>query len=407
MLRDAALRWLFIASAIAAACYSLLLARATYLFDQNTAASVQQAAELVPYNARYLAREAAWNPDRQASLLEHATALNPFDSESWIQLGLLAEFYRDDPRTAERFYLKAADVNHMFLSKWTLMNFYFRRRNESRFFQWARDTLAITPYSPDPVFTQMWSIAPDAGKIEAAIPERPRILLQYAVFLSSTGRSRAIPAAVQRLIRAVGSDDPHAWGRDDLLPGIEDRLLAAGDLSSASSVWAAMSQAGWLRASVPTPAHPLTNPDFDRRSYGHGFDWVVPSIPGITTDPLPDLKEMRITFSGRQPEACELLRQYMPVEPGAEYQLQWKATADGLTAPSGLMWSLRDFHENAAGHVSPDLLDRNPEWRFRAPAANLCLLTLEYARPAGITMASGTVTLHSVSMIRRVLPTKN
>ena len=405
MLRDAALRALLIAAAIVAACYSVLLARAAYLFDQNTAASVQQAAELVPYNARYLAHEAAWNPDRQASLLERTTALNPFDSESWIQLGLLAEFDRNDPQTAERLYLKAADVNHMFLPKWTLTNFYFRRRNDSRFFQWARDTLTITPYSPDPVFTQMWSLAPDAAKIEAAIPERPRILLQYAVFLSSTNRFRAIPAAVQRLVRAVGASDPHAWGRDDLLPGIEDRMLAAGDLDSASGVWAAMTHAGWIHASVPTPAHPLTNGDFNRRSYGHGFDWAAAlSVPGINIDPYPDLQEMRITFSGQQPENCELLRQYAPVEPGAEYQLQWKATAGGLSTPSGLVWRLRGVREDAAGYVSPDLLDANAEWRFRAPGANLCLLTLEYARPAGMTIASGTVTLHSVSMIRTNAP---
>lgn len=401
MLRNAGLRGLFIVATIAAAVYSMLLARAAHLFEKNTAASVGRAAELLPYNARYLAREAAWNPDRRASLLEQAVALNPFDSESLIQLGLLAEFDRHDVHTAEQCYLKAAEVNHMFLPKWTLTNFYFRRWDENRFLRWAKDTLVITPYSPDPVFTQMWLIAPDAGKIEAAIPERPRVLLQYASFLSNTARFQAVPATVQRLIRAVGNADPHAWGRDDLLAGIEDRLFAAGDLDSASSVWAAMSQARWIHEDVPTPAHPLTNGDFDRQSYGHGFDWVTLSVPGVAVDPFPDLKELRITLSGQQPERCELLRQYVPVESGAEYQLQWKATAGGLNAPSGLEWHLKDLAANAgAGIASPDLLNRDAEWRFRAPAANFCLLTLEYARPVGTTMANATVKLHSVSMTR-------
>ncbi len=400
MLRNAALRWLFIAAGIAAACYSLLLARAAYLFDKNTPASMKEAAELVPYNSRYLARLAVWSPDQREELLKRATALNPFDSESWIQLGLASELDRRDLKAAERYYLKAAAVNHMFFPKWTLTNFYFRRQNEDEFFHWAKAALAITPNTPDPVFTQMWQITQDAGKIAAAIPERPRVLLQYASFLSNANRFQAIPSVVQRLTRTVGRGDPHEWGRDDLLAGIEDRLLAAGELDPALRVWATLRQANWIHESVPAAASPLTNGNFGMRSYGHGFDWVVVSTPGIAIDQFPDEKQLRITLSGQQADHCELLRQYIPVEPGREYGMQWEATTNRVNAPSGLSWHLQCAGGSACPTLaSGDLFGGSERmWGFRVPDAKVCLLTLDYARPPGMMQMSGTVSLNLVSI---------
>lgn len=272
---NVSLRVLLVAAAIGASCYSALLARAAYLFQRDTAASVGAAARLVPYNSRYIARLAAWEPDRRAALLHRAVALNPFDSEWWIQLGLLTELSRHDPKTAERYYLEAAAVDHMFPPKWTLAGFYHRRQNQSRFFRWARATLEITPYAADPVFAQMWEMTQDTERIGTAIPQRPRVLLQYAGFLANTRRFDSIAPVVRRLVSAVPARDAHAWGRDDLLAGIEDRLLDEGYVDAALSVWANMEREGWIRAAVPNAEHPLTNGDFTLPFYGHGFDWRI------------------------------------------------------------------------------------------------------------------------------------
>lgn len=63
------LRYLTIAAAIAAACYSLILARAAHLFALNTAASVPAAVALVPYHAghRAFSGMAAAGPRQAAS----------------------------------------------------------------------------------------------------------------------------------------------------------------------------------------------------------------------------------------------------------------------------------------------------------------------------------------------------
>ncbi|HMJ60202.1 MAG TPA: hypothetical protein VK493_00505, partial [Bryobacteraceae bacterium] len=179
------LRYVMIAAAVAAAFYSLILARAAHLFALDTVASVPAAVTLVPYHATYTARLAAWRPLERDELLHRAVELNPWDYRSWIQLGLATEMQNGDAKGAERDYLRAAEVDHMFLPRWTLTNFYFRQRQPGDFFHWANAALQITPYSSDPIFSQMWLVSQDAGRIATAIPDRARVLLQYAWFLSN------------------------------------------------------------------------------------------------------------------------------------------------------------------------------------------------------------------------------
>jgi len=225
--------------------------------------------------------------------------------------------------------------------------------------------------------------------------------LQYAVYLSNNRRFAEIPPVVERLIRAVGSADPRAWGRDDLLAGIEDRLLSAGDAASALAVWTSMQHGNWLHEGVPTAAGPLTNGDFAIPFYKHGFDWTPLQVSGVEIEQFPESKSLRLTLSGEQPESCILLREYIPVEPGREYRMRWRAIPDRIETPSGLAWHVRPVGSaGAAGAVSGDILAaQRSVWRFKAPAEKLCLLTLEYARPPGTVRASGSVTLQSVSLV--------
>jgi hypothetical protein len=125
------LRYCAIVAAVAAAGYSLILARAAYLFACDTRTSVPAAVQLIPYNSVYVARLAAWMPAERNQLLHRAVKLNPWDFQSWIQLGLATEMEHNDAEGAERQYLHAATVDRMFLPRWTLTNFYFRHRRPS------------------------------------------------------------------------------------------------------------------------------------------------------------------------------------------------------------------------------------------------------------------------------------
>jgi len=395
------LRYLLIASAIAGAYYASILARASYLFSQDTATSIPAAVQLVPYNAQYVARWAAWDTGRQISLLQRATQLDPFDYQSLIQLGLHAEIVEADPKTAETYFLKAAAVNKMFLPKWTLTNYYLRRQNSSEFFRWANQTLQVTPYSGDSVFTQMWLMSQDAARISAAIPDRPRILIQYIWFLSNSKQFSAIPPMVQRLVRVVGDDNPRAWGRDDLVASSLDHVLASGDLHAGLQIWTTLRDGRWIQQSVPDADHPLTNGDFRLPFYKHGFDWAGVEAEGVHIRQFSDEPSIDIGLSGEEPEHCELLRQFVAVEPGYLYNLQWQASSQGIPAGSGLAWHLRPTEGNS-GIVSGDILTAPQAWEFIAPPnASGFLLSLEYNRALGHVRPSGQVTLRAVSMNRQ------
>ena len=398
-----ALRYVVIAGAVAAAVYALILARASHFFSQDTAVSVPAAVHLQPHNAMYLDRLASWQPEDRQSLLQRSVAENPFNYNAWIRLGFLAEMQDGDNATAEKDYLKAAEVNHMFLPKWTLTNFYFRQQQRDAFFHWTKETLAITPYASDPVFAQMWQMTENEEELNAAIPDRPRILLQYAWYLSNAKQYQSIPRAVERLVRAVGRDDPRKWGRDDLLAAGEDHMLASGYLKPALQVWSTLKDAGWLSQSVPNEQNPLTNGDFSQRFYRHGFDWVGLENVGTRVEQYPETPELHISFYGDEGEDITLLQQYVAVAPESAYALNWHAEGEELTEPSGISWHLHPVQgSNVSEVISGDLLGQDKTWQFVAPKdSRTFLLTLEYARPAGVTRARGSVSLKSVTLIRR------
>ncbi len=397
-------RYLLALCALGAACYALLLAGAEWLFEQNTARSLHAAVQLAPYEARYLGRLAAWRTAEKPALLKRAIELNPFDSEALIELGLWSEFQAHDASAAEKLLLQAATVNHMFLPKWSLTNFYFRQGRPDNFFHWAYATLAITPYSPEPVFVQMWLLSQNADTIAAAVPNRPRVLLPYAWFLTNARQYGALPAVVERLVAAVGQRDPRFWGRDDLVAAIEDRLLAEGDSHTALQIWSTLARAGWISAGIPTERSPITNGNFHAPFYGHGFDWVAGEGAGLRVDkPTPE-GAVRLTLSGDQADGSVLLKQYIPLEPGREYRVQWRAESPEAGSWSGLQWHLRPVREGlGAESISGDLIGLPaPEWSFRAAAAqNVGLLTLEYARTLGTFRSRGTIILRSVSSSTR------
>lgn len=398
----AVVRYLAAAVAVVAAAYCLVLARAEMLFHRDTEASVAAAVRLVPYNSAYVARLAAWQPENKLALLRRALKLNPWDAESAIQLGLAAEMEQRDAASAKRYFLQAARVDHMFLPKWTLTNFYFRRQNPTKFFRWAKAALETTPYPADPVFTQMWLISNDSEQIARAIPDRPSILLQYAAFLANKSQYAAIPQAIKRLVALTGTRDPADFGLYDQIGPLEDRLLAAGEVEPALEVWRTLVRARWVSGPAPSPERPIGNGDFRAPFFKHGFDWKPVDSPGVSIDQLPDEKSVRISFSGDEPENCRLLEEYLPLEPNRLYWLAWQADGPQLDRQSGLAWRMYPVSEqDQSSEISGDLLDRShPACDFKSPGGNgLALLALEYHRPQGSTRITGTVTLSAVTAL--------
>ena len=121
------LRWVSSAvialACLGAAYYSLRIAYAEYLFRSGRPGTMERAAALVPLRGDYQAR---------VNRLDRAVKLNPYLASAWIELGVRAEAAGDAVK-AEAALREAARVDRTFEPRWTLANFYFRRRNWDEF----------------------------------------------------------------------------------------------------------------------------------------------------------------------------------------------------------------------------------------------------------------------------------
>ncbi len=391
------LRYILAAGALMACCYSAIFGVAGIAYRRNTRESVELAARLAPYNGTYLRRLAGWDTTRRVELLNRAVALNPYEAQGWLQLGFDAEFRRHDEAAAEKCYLQAAAVDKMFLPKSTLANFYFRRENEPAFLYWAKQALSVTPYSADPIFAQMWLMDPNPGKLEAGIPDRPGILVQYASFLMNVRQFSAVPPIIKKTVDAAGSANPEWYGLTTVIGPIMDQLLWSGYPDAALQIWSRLKSAGWIRLPTPSGERPITNGAFRSPIWNHGFDWTVLGNSGIFFNQYWNTGEVRFDFSGDEAERCALMQQWIPLLAGRKYRLEWNGTSVGLSKPAGVSWHLRFRHGSAE---SPDITSASPGiWEFKAPdQAEMVLLTLEYERPVGEMRANGALILQSVSV---------
>ena len=388
---------MLIALALGAAYYSVIFGVAALFYRENSRHSVELAVRLAPVNASYLRRLAGWDVDHRVELLNRAVALNPFAAQGWLQLGFDAEFRRHDQAAAEKCYLEAAKVDHTYLPKSTLANYYFRRENEPAFLHWAAEALSITPFPADPIFTQMWLLDPNPVKLGGSVPNRPGILLQYASFLMNARQFTAVPPVIKRMIDAAGRANPEGYGLSTVVGPIMDHLLSESYPEAALQIWGFLHSAGWTPLMAPSGSRPLTNGMFHHPIWNHGFDWTVLGNSGIFFTQYPQPGEVRFDFSGEEPEHCLLLQQWVPILAGQKYQLQWNASTTGLGKPVGISWRL---HLRGGEMDSPDLMGASPgNWEFETPEFEKCaLLTLEYARPVGEVRANGALVLQSVSL---------
>jgi len=275
--------------------------------------------------------------------------------------------------------------------RWTLMNFYFRGREEVKFWSWARRTFAMSYGDRTPLFDLCWRVREDPTVIESkALPWNYPILFQFAAYLAAKGRLRDAATLAQRILPEASASDIPAYLH------CVDQLLKSNDPIPAVSLWNALCERGLLPFGRLNPAvgNTLTNGNFEHDPTASGFDWRLPITTGVTTLRLRNPAEMRLTFNGQQPEACDLLAQSVPLQPSREYRLRFSYRTSGIPAGSGLR--LRVLEQ-----TTPDL--SSGEWieqtlRFPAGSHDLGDIVLEYRRPSGFVRVEGTLELRGMTL---------
>jgi hypothetical protein len=138
----------------------------------------------------------------------------------------------------------------------------------------------------------------------------------------------------------------------------------------------------------------LTNGDLAAQPLRQGFDWRTARVEGAPLALDTAAREMTISLSGRQPEFCDFVEQYVPVAPGASYRLRYRYRTRDLAAETGLGFSFLDAR-TAAEFASGNIAAASGDWRqgsvgFSTPeGCELLRILLRYRRPAGSVRAEG------------------
>ena len=251
-----------------------------------------------------------------------------------------------------------------------------------------------------PLFRLSWRITQDPGVIlERAIPDQPAVLVRYLSFLLADNHLGAVEAVAHKAVRHARRED---------LPVLLvacDRLLEVGESEAALRIWSSLCARKLIPYQVPEPERglALTNGDFRAPPLSRGFDWRMHAAEGVSVSRRESPPALRIAFSGRQPESCEILSQFVPLLPGREYQLRFRYRTSEIAPNTGLRWRIVDAATGSElTKRSPDLSsdkEKQEEVLFStAVETRLGRVVLGYERAAGTTRIEGSISLGDVNL---------
>lgn len=387
------------------------MALADYWFRQGTLPGTTKALRLEPGGAAYYARLAAMtqesDPAGSTQALQRALVLNPWDSQSWVELGLRAEM-AGDVAGAERSLLRAASVDKQYFPKWSLVNYYFRHGDSEKFWFWAREATGMAYGDLAPLFSLCWKVTNDGPLIEQELDIRKADLeANYLAYLTNQNRIEPITRAATRVF---------AWNREADTPALLaacDRLIADDRAEQAIRIWNRLAELRRIPYGVlePQSGRSLTDGDFTMLPMSQGFDWRLPGAAGVTTLFEERPAGLRISFSGRQPENCDVLTQVLPVVESSNYELRFLYRTSGIAPRTGLGWRIMDLYGSrilAQGNSLASESEGEGRLAFRTPAGSgLLRLTLRYERAPGTTRVEGFILLRELRLTQAQLPSQD
>lgn len=387
------LRVLIACACVAGIWNSVKMARADFLFRQDTVDSLRSAIHLESDAWPYYMRLAQLDEIHASELLETALRLNSFNAQADIELGLLTEAEGDTSK-AEKFLLQAFAVDDTYVPRWSLAGFYLRRGNMNAFWTWARKAAEMPSDNLGALFELCWRVSPNPEEITGNIlTNNPDVIRQYLTFLLHKDQLTGAETTAERLIRssAPSKDDP-------VLFSTVNRMLAAKDATNAAALWRRLIEHRWVAADNTTPY----NPDFARDPLAVGFDWAIPSYTGLHSWPGPSGLETE--FTGDEPEDCAIAEQSVVLSPG-NYTMEYSYHTAGITPGTGIHWQIVDANSGAVLADSPYLSSDTQQHAALSFAVvketALLRLRLVYKRAPGTSRVAGTLVITSTKVERQ------
>jgi hypothetical protein len=368
-------------------------ARADYLFQQDTEDSVRAAIRLVPDGWEYTMRLSQLDRDHTRELLLTSLRLNRYDAQADIELGLQYET-EGDFAAAEKLLLEAYAVDHTYLPRWSLANFYLRRDDMPAFWAWARSAAEMPADDIRPLFELCWRVSPDPEIIaQAILNQKPELIRQYLSFLIAKNQLHAVAGIAPRLLRTGEAEMDRP-----LLFDAVNRLVAANDGDAANALWKSLLADHWVVADTTVP----NNSEFMREPLPVRFDWSLPEYSGLHS--WPGASGLETEFSGSQPEECTVAEQAMNLASGS-YVFAYVYHTTDIPPATGIRWQVIDAKSNTVLVESPDLSSdtlSHSALTFNVdPGTSILRLRLGYHRALGTPRISGSLVVISAKIQAR------
>jgi hypothetical protein len=243
-------------------------------------------------------------------------------------------------------------------------------------------------------FALCWRVGTDVDEIlRRAVPPQREVLAAMLAYAIELHRGDAGAIAMQLAKFHEPSDVPLLDTACNTL--IESALIESSPMKSSDVDRAArLDRAAklWI-ASGHSPAGGVWNGNFGSAPVERGFDWRVGQGPGIRHVQLGG-QGHRIELAGSQPEMFRLLSQFVLVDPGSRYRLEWSVRTNGLAGLTGLAWTIGN--QRIPVEASADWKRAEATWSAQK---RLSSLGLWYQRPGGQVRAEGWIEIRDVSMV--------
>ena len=390
--------------------WSVRIAWADWLSKERNRPSILAAIQLFPDNSLFYWFWAEIEPRDALVAFRQAVAVNPMNPLLRIELGVSAE-NEGKLGEAETSFAMAVALDRTFSPRGILADYYFRHREVEKFWPAVRDALEHATGDTTALFENCWALTSDAHLIlERAIPDQPQVLRAYLAFLVSRNRVEAAAPVANRIMATEeasegAKDSPEDGGA---LLNYCDRLVmeksAGNSASGAVIVWNWLCKRKFLPYEVlePEKGHVLTNGRFTVAPLSRGFDWRLLSAESLYIEQGKQTGGLDLTFTSKQPEKCEIVSQFVPLEASRKYRLRVGYNMSGIDRESGLTWRV-------VMPKGPELLlgtlpgggsgEQEFIGQFVAPPdAELGRLVLGYERVKGTVRIEGLVEIRRVEL---------
>jgi len=411
-------RWVALAawltSFLAAAIWSVRAAVADGWARMDTEAGLLNAIEWCPGRADYQLQLAFLlvekDPARSEAALRRAVALNPNETRAWIALGLRHEA-RNEFAAAERCLIHAAERDKQYAPRWSLANYYYRRKDLNQFWRWAVSAAQVVAGDPKPLFRLCVRLAPAENLVERLAIKNAQVRAQYLLYLFEENQAGQVVPVAARVLESNRAVDLQ------LVQSACGWLLEKGRAEDALTVWNRLAARGAVPFEELDPARgrSLTNGDFAVAPNSRGFDWRLTGTAGISASMEESPPGLRLTLSRSQPENCEVLVQYLAVLERTNYEIRFVYRTSGIPSKGGLQWRVTDLRggnnllqrmagdgTTAGAEIASAENETQGEFAFATPAGcRFARLALIYERVRGSTRIAGDVILRRVELVRK------